>query len=259
MEIWAHRGLIMQSYINGRRHRGNTIFDFKGAYDCGVHGIETDIAMSMEGEIIVYHPGTLTPDPLNLPWSEAKKIHPGLIRVGTLLEFLKDRPSLQCCLDLKQNSQRLAEKIAERIILANLEDRVFLNAFQKRMPYFGMETDGMILANIKKRYPIVKTHLMSSFPFNLPNLSKEYRPDMISFGWLDDSFITKLFFHLVVRPVANLQRNIGILHERGVKVMGGISSDPNALWYFERLGVDAVMTENAIMTFGLDIAKRRNP
>lgn len=258
MEIWAHRGLVMQSYENGRWHPGNTIFDFKGAYDCGVHGIETDVAMNTEGEVLIYHPGTLTPDPLSLSWPEASKIHPGLIRIESLIEFLKTRPDLQCCLDLKQNSQRLANKVAERVILSKLEDRVFLNAFQKRVPFLGLETDGELLTNVKKRYPSIQTHLMVSFPFNLPSLAEKYEPDMISFGWLDDSIISKLFFNLLVRPAVNLSKDIEILHEMGIKVMAGISSNPNTMLYFERLRVDAFMTENAIMAFSLDIATERN-
>lgn len=257
MEIWAHRGLIMDTYMGSRKHSGNTIFDFKRAYDCGVHGIEADVALNKEGDVLVCHPGTLKPDPINLSWLEAKKIHPNLIRLETLIEFLKNRPDLQCCFDLKQNSDKLARKVAERAILANLEERVFLNAFQTRKPFLGLETSGELLRNIKRNYPNVQTHLIAAFPFDLPGLAEKYNSDMISFGWLNNSIISKLLFNLTVRPWKHLKKDVENLHNNGIRVMGGITDDLNAMLYFDSLGVDAVMTENAIMAFGYNIARKR--
>lgn len=257
MEIWAHRGLVMDSYTNGRRHQGNTRFDFQRAYDCGVHGIETDVLLNKNGDIIVFHPGTLIPDPIGLSWLEAKKKHPDLLPLGHLLSFLESRPDLKCCLELKQNSVKLAMEVARRVIYFRVQNQIFITAFQKRKPMLGLETDGELLVDIKKAYPGIKTHLISAFPFNLPLVAEKYRPDMISFGWLDDSIISKLFFNLAIKPWVDLERDIKILREKGIKVLGGITNDPNAMLYFSRLGVDAIMTENAITAFALNLAKKR--
>ena len=247
----------MDSYIDGRCHQGNTMSDFKKAYDLGVHGIETDVLFNKDGDLIVYHPGTLTPDPTNLSWLEARKKHPDLLQLGHLLSFLHSRPDLKCCLELKQNSSRLAMKVAESVIYFEVEDQVFITAFQDRKPILGLETDGKLLIDIKRAYPKIKTHLISPFPFNLPLVAEEYRPDMISFGWLDDSIVSKLFFNLAIKPWIDLKRDIKILHEKGIKVLGGITNDPNAMLYFDRLGVDAIMTENAIVAFALNLAQKR--
>jgi len=214
MEVWAHRS--------------NNILSWRRAYTMGAN-IEVDISLSPGGQIITYHPGT------NLAYET----------LDDLLKFIYRSPGLICFLDIKQNSKRLVALAIQKISEYDLEERIYLTAFQIRLasPPFNMEVGGDSLIFAKKICPAIKTHVIAAFPFNLPRIVRKYNPDAISFGWLSDNQISQWFFKILVRPFFNFKRQVKKLKGANVLVLGGILNTAEEMLYFADMGVDGIMTD----------------
>ncbi len=213
----------------------------------GVTGIEADISFSLDKEIIIYHPGTTEPDYTKLTWKEIQTTKFPIVRLSDLFVFLKNSPQLQCCLDIKQNSKELVRKTIVAIIGFGLEERVYLTAFQKRIPQLDMESDASLLTYAKWICPGIKTHIIVSWPFNLVGIAEKYQPDAISFGWLQEPWwlwlISRPFFKTVSLFV-NLKKQVREMKKRDIKIGAGIINKPKDMLYFANLGVDGIVTDN---------------
>ena len=223
--IWSHQGKVVPL------SPGNHLADFEDAVQECTDGVEADVSFVKVGsgeEVFIHHPGQRF----------------SALRFGEFVEFLKKHPRLECFLDIKQNDIRLAEAVAKTVVMHHLEKRVFLTFCQTRIPWLGLETSAEMLLMVKKVEPKIQTHLLVTFPFSLPGLIEKYHPDFVSFGWLDDSFISKLFFKGIIVPFFNLPGQIKEAQRIGVRLLAGISNREEDIRYFASLGVDAVMTED---------------
>lgn len=104
MEIWAHRLRISPIDF------GNSLAGLRMLRQMRVAGVEADISFSRDKEIIIYHPGAMKPDLTTLSWQEIISIKFSIISLEDLLEFMRVKPGMKCCLDLKQNSKELVKK-----------------------------------------------------------------------------------------------------------------------------------------------------
>lgn len=225
MEIWSHRGRVYPSFP------GNRLIDFWNAAKEGATGIEADVIFERVGhkqEILIHHPGT----------------NCSLLRLSELIIFLRENPSLQCFLDIKQQDFRLVEAVVKIITENNILNRTYLTAFQTKINCLGLETSGELLLWAKIINPSVKTHLIATFPFNLPLLANKYCPDIISIGWLDDNPLSKLLFKGIIRPFFDPPGQIEEAKKYGAKVLAGIFDDKRDMRKFIDMGVDGIMTNN---------------
>lgn len=157
----AHRG-------DSRNYPENTAPAFQAAIDLGVDVVETDVHLSADGEVVIWHDESmvsLTGDPRKireLTVKELKTIDAGAcfssdngktypfrekgIRPQLLKECLEQFPGVRFNIDLKDKSAELAEKCAAIIKSNNAENRICMASFHhKPLKIFrnclpGMET-----------------------------------------------------------------------------------------------------------------------
>lgn len=228
--IWSHQGKVVPL------SPGNRLADFEDAVEECADGVEADVSFVRIGtqeEIFIYHPGQRF----------------SALRLGEFVEFLKRHPRLECFLDIKQNDFRLVKTAIKSIVDNRLQNRVYFTFCQVRLPWLRSETSGESLLRAKRFEPRIKTHLIATFPFSLPRLVEKYRPDFVSFGWLDD-WLSRVFFKGVIIPFFNLPDQIRETQKMGVRVLAGIFNREEDIRYFADMGVDAIMTEN------IDVATR---
>lgn len=70
MEVWAHRGFRGKTDQDPNPVKENTMAAFEMAYDCGADGLEMDVRMCAENELIVVHDRTIRRPMGRLPVSK---------------------------------------------------------------------------------------------------------------------------------------------------------------------------------------------
>lgn len=250
MDIIAHRLRIKPGQIGNNREN---VADLRSM---GIEWLEADAIFSADGEIIVYHPGSIQPDPtlVSKIFTEYSiKIMPLKDLLGLLAIF----PNMKCLIDIKQNSPELVEKIITMVTNRSLQDRVYLTTFQKNIeiPFLvELETNAELLILAKNICPEIKTHLIATWPWNLPKLGLKYKPDAISFGWLLEPqivlHISRFMFEATAR-IRNLEGQVAELKEMKIKVWSGICNNLKDMNFLAGLGVDGIVTDDALlgMTF----------
>jgi len=239
MEIWSHRGRKYPFEI------GNCLSGFYSLKDLGITGFETDICYTANGEIIIYHPKSTKPDLSCLHSEDIKNSFFNVAGFDDLLDFLEES-DLDCCLEIKQYEPMLLREAVTKISLRNLEHRIYITAFQKRLPIFGIESDGTLLLLAKKLNPKIKTQLIVTWPMNLVKIAEKYNPDVLSIGWLQEPALIRHLSRGILKSLSmlnNLNEQIDILHNRKIRVWAGIFNNPDDMIYFSKLGVDGIMTD----------------
>ncbi len=243
MEIWSHRGRASPCEF------GNSTRSFISALNMNITGIETDICFTPDNKIVVYHPRSTKPDLAEMRW---KDISNSIFKIPTLDEFLDLfglYPDKKCCLHIQQDSKALISMAIDRIAHYKLQSRVYITAFQARVPLppFRMETNCETLLYAKQTCPEIKTHMMAVWPFNLPRLADKYQPDAISFGWLQEPAIVRMASKSLFKTIAtisDIKRQVETVKDMGIKVWGGICNEPEEMLYFIDLGVDGIVTDD---------------
>ncbi len=246
MKIWAHRGRLTPGLY------GNTLLDFQKAYGAGIHGIEADVCFTAPDKNGLQRPIIHHPDPKDA--DDQSNIN---LCLDNFLAFLKVRPGLFCCLDIKQEDEILVIEAVDKIIMNGLEKRVYITSFQTRIPWLGLETSGEIILRAKTRNPKIKTHLIATFPFSLPALARKYNPDIISIGWLPESKLSIWFFKTFLAKMINLKRQIKQVQDMGIEITGGIVNEEKDFEYFADLGVDGIMTDDSAAS--MEFIKTKSP
>lgn len=238
MEIWAHRG---RSEIN---ELGNSFKSFVISYRLGIHGIETDVCFTSDEKAIIYHPGSIKPDLTRLTWPVINNSIFNVMDLDSFLDLATTLDDLHFCIDLKQNLNSLVETVVKAVVDHELQNRVYLTAFQCMIHGFGLESDVNLLLHAKELDPTIKTHMIVVWPFNIVKLVKKYNLDAISIGWLPDFSISKPLFKLIAPNEKKLKQQIMEVQKMGKKVWAGIFNKEDDLVYFIKLGVDGIFTDN---------------
>lgn len=215
-EIFAHRG--------GYFGRQNTIENFLRAYSFPIDGIETDICFSKDLVPIIYHPGTLSPDPTQLRWQEIRTKYPFVPCLEDLVQFMLKAQEFKCLLEIKEGlpgAYSLVELIIEAFSAHDLLNQVYITATDRRIPLLGFMANSSVLTLAKEIDPHAKTNVIATLPFNLEELAEQVKPDMISYGWINDSILSRLVYQ-AARP--GMRRRIAAVQERGILVVAGIAN-----------------------------------
>src|SRR3989344_2296890 len=121
MEVWAHRGRT------SAKQAGNSRLNLLYASHLGVTGLEADICFTRDRQIIIYHPGSTTPDLSQMLSKDIMNSVPNnIMYLDEFLLLFKDLRDIKCCLDVKQNSIHLVSKAVDAITKHNLQDRIYL-------------------------------------------------------------------------------------------------------------------------------------
>lgn len=245
MEIWAHRLRLKP------KDAGNTERGLMALYNLGIRHVEADVVSIADGTKIIYHPGATKPDLAIMTWREITRARFKIMTLSKYLHILKIC-KMASCLEFKQNSKKLVEDVVTAVAAADLQNYMFLTAFRKKndLPLIRTESDGNLLLHAKKLNPGIKTHLITGQPGKLPELVQRYHPNMISFGWVQEppmmKLVTKPLFKLLTSAV-DMHKKVQEVQNLGVKVMAGIVNDTESMCYFAELGVDGIMTDDAVL------------
>ena len=240
MEIWAHRGRTSPEQL------GNSLRNFLHISRLEITGFETDICFTLDQKIIIYHPGSTEPDLTQMLSTDINNSIFNVMYLEEFLDLIGTMPDLEYSLDIKQNSEDLVMRTIQAIIAKNLQNRIYLTAFQKKLPRLGIESDASLLIMAKTICPDIRTHMIVIWPFNLPKLVRTYHPDAISIGWLLEPKIIRLISKSLFKSVAqmrNLKKQIRETQNMGVKVWAGIFNNPNEMIYSAQLGIDGIITD----------------
>lgn len=235
MEIWAHRGKVAPELP------GNTLADFQKAYNMGIYRIETDVCFTTPNENRPQQPVIYHPDRKNNDRSKTE-----ILSLDGFLTFLNVHPNFLCCLELKENNEKLMKIVVQKITEHGLENKVYLTTCQTRIPFMQLEASANLLLKARAQNPKIKTHIIATFPFSLPTLVWHYYPDIISLGWLPESRLSTWFFKKFLMKITDLKYQIKQVQNMGVKIIGGIVNDQEGFEYLANLGVDGIMTDNPI-------------
>lgn len=250
MEIWMHR------LRSKPKDAGNTESGLIALYNLGIRRVETDVVSIADGTKIIYHPGTTKNDLTVMTWREIARAGLKIMTLNKYLHILKIC-KITSCLEFKQNSERLVEDVVAAVTAEKLQDYVLLTAFQTKIdkPFIRTESDGQLLLHARKLNPHIKTHLIAGQPWKLPELVRRYHPNMISFGWVQEppimKAITKPLFKLLTSTV-DMQKKVQEaqsmkVQNTNVKVMAGIVNDTESMRYFAEMGVNGIMTDDAVL------------
>jgi len=225
--IFAHRGATA-------RYSENTLEAFAAAVEMGVDGIELDVQLSKDGEIVVAHDerlervsdgtGYLNDHTLKeLKSLDFSKTHPGAVcRIPALLEvFSLVKPSaLTINIELK-NTERLYLELPQKLLALakeyGMEERVIYSSFNHYS-----------LLHIKKINPAAKIGLLYEYGMVDP--------------WVYANYVKANAVHPHYYVIAALPETVKRCHENGLMVNVWTADDPDAIKLMLKCGVDTIIT-----------------
>ena len=241
--IVAHRG-------DSEYYPENTLPAFRSAFDLGVDVIETDVHLTKDGHIVIWHDPTLerntngsgTLESHTL--SELKSLDAGYtftkdggrtfpfrgqgVQLATLDEALRALPYARFNIDLKSQEEEIVETYIRVIRENHAEERVCTASF-----HFGN------LARLREKAPDFLTSITTKEVVPLVFRQKLHI--------LQRSFDRKVIFQIPVR-----QYGITIItpsfvedmHRRGAVIMVWTINDKSEMQRLYKMGVDTIMTDN---------------
>src|SRR5690606_38437348 len=124
-EVYAQKAVQLFAHRAGAHEQDeNTLQAFKNSYNQGLRGFETDIRMTKDGELVIFHDASLERiagqqgiieemTAAELRKVKTKKGNP-ILFLNELLEFLKDKPSIYLELEMKTNPTAYPQEKLER-------------------------------------------------------------------------------------------------------------------------------------------------
>lgn len=227
-KIWGHRGASAHA-------PENTLPSFKLACDMGAHGVEMDVQITKDGELIVIHDETVdrTSDGhghvKDLTLEELKKLNfnknfpaYGKVTIPTLeevLNLLKVYEDVSVNLELKNSIveyENLEQKTMETVQKLGLENRVIFSSFNHSS-----------MLRMKELYPDAKVAFLHS--------------DGIADPWeyADKYKVTAM--HPWVRQIRD-REYVQKCHDKGIKVHVWTVNTPEDTKNMIEYGVDAIIT-----------------
>ncbi|MBE6574994.1 MAG: hypothetical protein E7654_01820 [Ruminococcaceae bacterium] len=156
--VAAHRGFRSQ-------YPENTLEAFQAALDLGVDQIETDIRVSMDGELVLIHDASVDRTTngkglvIEKNFAELRTLDAGIFKgeqfkgakIPTLIELMemvKDHPTITLDLELKEypknnpNAYEVCDRVLKIVDEYNFTDRVVLNSWSGQLNEYIFTTYG---------------------------------------------------------------------------------------------------------------------
>lgn len=241
--VVAHRG-------DSHNYPENTLPAFLSAVRMGIDVVETDVHLTKDGQIVIWHDPTLerNTDGKGVieehTLSELRKYDAGYtftkdggktfpfrgqgIKLSSLEEVLEACPEQRFNIDLKTNDTRIAEAYLSVIRGAKAENRVCTASFHMK----NLET-------IRKIAPDLLTSVSTLEVIPLLLKSK--------LNLLPRQFDRKIIFQVPVKQygVTIIDKNfIERMHKRGAVIMVWTINEEKEMRRLFSLGVDTIMTDN---------------
>ncbi len=251
-EVLAHRG-------DSVKFPENTMPAFKSAVDMQVDRIETDVHLTSDGKIVIWHDNTMermTGDKRQiseLSWKEMKEIDAGTlftINNGKSFPFkgkkitpilletlLKEFPDMRFNIDLKDNNLILAEKYGTLLKELKCTTRVVTASFNSR-----------VLKHFRKLFPDALTSCTSLEVLKLLLL---YRTGLLIIPFSYKGKILQVPEYSGKIKILS-KGFIKYLHKRGFKVQVWTINQESEMKRFIQMGVDGIFTDKPELLIGIN-------
>ena len=165
VQLFAHRG-------GAHEQDENTLQAFQNSYDQGIRGYETDVRMTKDGDLVLFHDGSLARitghqgsiEEMNaseLRKIKTKKGNP-ILFLDEFLEYLEDKPGVYLELEMKTSPE-----IYPRPVLEKYCDKLYQAAAARKpegSTYLFTSFDKRPLRYLKATYPDADMLFITSRP-----------------------------------------------------------------------------------------------
>ena len=208
-------------------HRGrktgekeNSLASFEKAIKLGAEGIECDLRLNPDNEVLVSHDKILASDTTNK-----------LLTLDELFDYIKSKNE-SFFLEVKSSSPILIQKIIEKTEKENLWEIVHIIGFS-----FFIKT----ALKFQDKYPKLRVIPFVNFPpysFVKPP-KKSYG---VFLGWIDSWRGSQFLFQKLI-PQGRLNKLAKLYQNNGFKVMAGVINNSEGLKYFKNSGITDIVTD----------------
>jgi glycerophosphoryl diester phosphodiesterase len=242
--ILAHRG-------DSAEYPENTLPAFESAQRIGVDVIETDVHLSRDGEVIIWHDETLgrTTDgtgpverytyaqllEFDAAWQFTKDGGKSFPFRGTgvkllrLAEALEKLPDMRFNVDLKQNDTDLADAFCKLVLDFGAEDRVLCASFHTP-----------VLQYVRRTYPMITTSIAEHEVKRLLIMQKLHIP-------IRQKWVPGMAFQVPVSRGGIKVITPGFIrtfHRLGIAIQVWTINDESQMRQLLKMGVDGIFTDN---------------
>lgn len=185
-EVFAQKAVQLFAHRAGAHEQDeNTLQAFQSTYNQGLRGFETDIRMTKDGELVIFHDASL--ERITGEQGIIEEMTAGEIRkiktkkgnpilfLDELLDFLKDKPGIYLELEMKTNPTAYPQELLEEYV-----DQLYKAAMATKpasSTYLFTSFDKRPLQYIKKTYPQADMLFITSSP-----LTKEVVEETLALG-----------------------------------------------------------------------------
>jgi glycerophosphoryl diester phosphodiesterase len=213
----GHRGAVGPE-------RENTLAAFRHAFESGLDGIECDVQLSRDRQLVLVHDTEVDGVPVrSLTLNELRGLAPQLATLASLLTLAERYPGTLLNLELKSDGVRsrgLAAGLAAAVHRSGLADRVIVSSFDPRL-----------LVQLRLRAPSLRVALLTA-----TDLPRPLRGGALA-GWLHVDAIHPQDEQVTPTLLARARR-------RGLLVSSWTINDPDRVAELAAGGVDGIMADD---------------
>lgn len=242
--VLAHRGLPME-------YPENTEISFRKAIEIGVDVIETDVHLTLDGELVVFHDDrvdrTTNGNGLisEMTLKDLKKLDAGYkytsdnitfpyrnkgLEILTLREMLEIFPEQRFNLDIKDNNIAAAHKMGEVLQSCSADERVIVGSqYRKNLIYLRELLPDLVTSYAMWEFVWIFALYRSGFLY----FKKNYK-------------INVMQIPLVIAGIPIVTANfVEAMHERNIKVQVWTVNSRTEMHRLLGMGVDGIFTDDA--------------
>lgn len=229
-------------------HRGrntnnteNTVAAFDKALEMGAQGVECDLRLTLDNQVVVHHSnnlalsnrqvsisGSLLTDLVNVGQRNANS----LLSLDLLFKYI-NRKNVPFFLEVKSSSEVLAECIIKKIEEQDLWSKVYIIGFS-----FFIGT----AVRLQSKYPKLRVWQIINIPL-YSYIRKPTKSYGVMLGWFDNWYGSEWLFRRLI-SVRRLTKLREFYEKNGSKVIAGVINRKSRFKYFEQAGIEDIITDN---------------
>lgn len=237
--VIAHRGY-------SKFAKENTLQAFEKAILAGARGIECDLRLTADEQVVICHNKNIIVDNKKIKISkhtisQIKDIcrYSGheLLVLDELFEYVKQRRT-KFFLDIKSSSPTLVESITKKIKEKNLWEQIHITGFS------------FIVRNAlaaQSQHPKLQVGQFLHIPAYYAYIRKPKKSYCVFLGWLDSIPGSQTLFRTLV-SAKRLIKLKTFFEKNGFNVMGGVINNDEGLNLFSQAGITDIVTDRVAET-----------
>lgn len=200
--------------------RENSIKSFEKALELGAEGIECDLRLNPDNEVVVSHDKILASDNTN-----------SHLFLPELFDYIKSKKK-PFFLELKSSSPILIQEIIKKIEEDNLWELVHI---------IGFSVFIKTALKFQNQYPKLRVIPFVNFPIYsfIKPPQKSYGVFM---GWIDEWRGSQFLFRKLISR-ERLNKLVKLYQKNGFKVMAGVINNLEGLSYLKNAGITDIVTD----------------